>query len=402
MYQVESKEMSCKVLESMAFTKSQVYKMDSTVEVMYACKLAKSPCLLIGNPGTAKSHVSKAIANQYGERDKDWFYQSITAKTSPEKLIGGLIAERMLEGIEEYNLSVGMASKVGNILDEVYKSQHPAMMNTLLAYFDESPTVFSGGKNVTPAYQWLFATTNFEDLPEDLKYDPLWDRFGAKVIVKNLSHSDSKNALKQSLTRKTDKTKQQEFKLTVDDLTKARGEALKLQITDNVIDFFYEKLLPTLEKECYVSQRKINSIFVGKPGYPSILQACAYIEGQEITSSTLRYIPYFCWQDCNSLDSLLKTFEQATISPIVVAYKGMQKQLEEFVASCNAGVYTYEIAKDKLAFISDTIKTTRRAFTREDEVRELPPAMREKLNALTQLAKESIDALIQPIDDEDF
>ena len=393
--------MSCKVLESMAFTKSQVYKMDSTVEVMYACKLAKSPCLLIGNPGTAKSHVSKAIANQYGERDKDWFYQSITAKTSPEKLIGGLIAERMLEGIEEYNLSVGMASKVGNILDEVYKSQHPAMMNTLLAYFDESPTVFSGGKNVTPAYQWLFATTNFEDLPEDLKYDPLWDRFGAKVIVKNLSHSDSKNALKQSLTRKTDKTKQQEFKLTVDDLTKARGEALKLQITDNVIDFFYEKLLPTLEKECYVSQRKINSIFVGKPGYPSILQACAYIEGGEVTTETLRYIPYFCWQDCNSLDSLLKAFEKITVNPIVAVYKGLQKDFMEFIKQCDSGNYSYDIAHSELARITEIAKTTTEAFSELDK-KGIPQSLRTTLGKLAKKAKEVKDKLVPVIDDEDF
>lgn len=330
-----------KVLQSINYVKSQVYKMDTAIDLTYACLIARLPLLLIGNPGTGKSHLSKVFAGMFGVRDKDWFYQSITAKTSPEKLFGGLIAEKMLEGIETYNLSVGAATKTGVIFDELYKSHHPAMMDMLLSFYDENPTIFSGGVNITPDWHWAINTSNFEDLSEDLRYCPLWDRQGVKFIVNNLTHQDSRDAL--SLIQNLHKKPIPVPSLTVEDIEIARKEAMSFQCSDEVVSKFYDVVLPILEKYAYISQRKIVSFFVGKKGHPSILQSLAYIlhaEGDKIVdNSLLAFLPYFCWQDIKKYDELLESVEKVLIPPCTKIYTAMINQWNLFVAEVERGKY---------------------------------------------------------------
>jgi MoxR-like ATPase len=389
--------MVCQLLEAAKYVKSQVFRMDEAVDIAFACMLSKVPCLFVGNPGTGKSHTFKIIASMFGLRDEDWFYQSITAKTSPEKLFGGIIAEKMLSGIEEYNLAVGAATKFGNIFDELFKSQHPAMMNTLLNYFDENPTIFSGGKNVSPQWEWAFCTTNFEDLSEDLKYDPLWDRMAAKFIINNLSHSDSKQALKQAMSHSS-KLKDTP-KLTIQDLQKSRELASKTQVDDSLIDCFYQKVLPKLEKYAYISQRKIHSLFVGKPGCPSIIQSLAYMLGG-ISQDILGYLPYFVWQDPQTLVKMLDEVSKSVTLPVVTTYKQIKLDLESLLDQIKSRQFaSYDIAKQKSDMIIEAAKTTASAYSQADK-NKLPKDLRNCVKDLTIQIHKEVSAMINNSLDE--
>lgn len=381
--------MGCQVLESAKYVKSQVYKMNDAVDIAYACMIACLPCLFVGNPGTGKSHVFKLIAKMFGNRDADWFYQSITAKTSPEKLFGGIVAEKMLNGIEEYNLEVGAASYQGIIFDELFKSQHPAMMNMLLNFFDEEPTIFSGGKNHDPEWEYAFATTNFEDLDDDLRYDPLWDRMAAKYVVNNLSHADSKTALKMVMQQK--KTSQQVPKLSIEDLRLARKAAMTIEISDSIIDCFYEKVLPQLEKgdRCYVSQRKINSLFIGKKGCPSILQSLAYVLGNDSTE-LLGFIPYFVWQDRQTLNKLLDDVQSVVTIPAVKIYRQVVADLESLIAQVEGNHFaSHEIAQQKINLVLEATRSALTAISGLDREK-VPDALRNKSKTLSMKAKQII------------
>lgn len=385
--------MGCQVLESAKYVKSQVYKMDTAVDIAYACMLAKLPCLFVGNPGTAKSHTFKLIAKLFGERDQEWFYQSITAKTSPEKLFGGIVAEKMLAGIEEYNLSVGAATKLGNIFDELFKSQHPAMMNTLLNYFDEDPTIFSGGKNINPDWEWAFCTTNFEDLPEDLRYDPLWDRMGAKYIVTGLNTTDSKVTLRKALAKKSGQLTSAATspKLTLNDLKLARNAALAIEINESIINCFYDKVLPILD--AYVSQRKIHSIFVGKEGVPSVLQAIAYLTN-DTTTEILNHIPYFVWQDTDKLDKMLVDVAKVVTLPVITTYKTVKDQLEIVHRELDNGKFdTYEQAWQSFSIIQESIKQVVSAYSDADKSK-VPETLRKEVASLTTLARNRIKSML--------
>lgn len=387
--------MGCKIIESIGYVKSQVYKMDVATDLAYICMIARLPMLMVGNPGTGKSHTSKIIAKMFGQRDMDWFYQSITAKTSPEKLFGGLVAEQMLAGVEEYNLSVGAATKIGNIFDELYKSQHPAMMNALLNYFDEEPSIFSGGKNVSPMWHWAFNTSNFEDLPEDLRYCPLWDRQGAKFLVRNLENEDSKEALKLVMgQRQKPATSPQ---LTVADLELARKAALNFTVAQETITVFYDKALPILQKHCYISQRKINSLFVGKPGNPSILQATAYInytDGEQvITPDLLSVMPYFCWQDTKTYDVLIAEVQRAIIPACVQVYLNIKTNLTKFNLDVKEGKYSsYEAAKQAQRTLSESVRIQVEAINIQERNR-VPQKLRQECNSLTAANKAAVEAL---------
>jgi MoxR-like ATPase len=396
----ESKSMGCQILESAKYVKSQVFKMDVGVDIAYACMISRLPCLFVGNPGTGKSHTFKLVAKMFGERDKDWFYQSITAKTSPEKLFGGIIAEQMLNGVETYNLSVGAATKAGVIFDELFKSQHPAMMNTLLNFFDEEPTIFSGGKNVTPEWQYAFTTTNFEDLSDDLRYDPLWDRMAAKFVVNNLSHADSRTALSMVMIQRN--VNQDLPKLTIKDLELARNVASNIEVSDDIIDTFYEKVLPILEKCCYISQRKINSIFIGKTGCPSILQAIAYMTGG-LSSDTLAYIHYFVWQDRQKLNKLIDEVTSAVTLPIIRVYRNIKKDLETLLSELQAGKYPqYEVAKQKTDIILEACKTSASAYSNNDK-KKVPEELRKGVMQLTKDINEKVSSMVNKVlDDVEF
>jgi hypothetical protein len=385
--------MGCQILGSMKYVKSRVYKSDVLVNLSYACMISRIPMLMIGNPGTGKSHTSKIIAGLFGKRDEDWFYQSITAKTSPEKLFGGLIAEKMLNGIEEYNLSVGAASKNGIIFDELYKSQHPAMMNSLLNLYDEEPTIFSGGKNIAVGWHWCFNTTNFEDLPEDLRFCPLWDRQGAKFKVDNLNNSDSKKALKMciGLVKNAKSGNSPLIKLTIEDLELARKASMAIECPDDLIDTFYSKVLPILEKYCYISQRKINSLFIGKPGHPSILQSIAYISGGSISDETLSYVPYFCWQDTASYDKVINEVQKVLVSPVISTYKEIIRDVVEMIEGIIDKKYSHIEAIQQQKFLTDSI--TARVSAYDESQKKKAQSLRMELGRLIKTLNKKIGDL---------
>jgi MoxR-like ATPase len=382
-----------KVLEAMKATQSQVNGMDEAVMLAYASMISNIPCLFIGNPGTGKSHTFKIMAKQQGERDQDWFYQSITAKTSPEKLLGGIVADEMLKGIETYNLEVGASVKKGNIFDEIFKSQHPAMMNALLSYLDEDPTIFTGGKNIKPKYQWLMATTNFEDISHDLKYCPLWDRFGAKVIIKGLSNDESKQALKQALSSKKAKT-DDNYQLTDSDLIEARTAASAIEISESCIVRFYEAVKGIIEKYCYLSQRKIHQIFVGKPGYPSLLQSIALLMNQSsISAKLLKFLPYFTWQDESILQPLLKEVDSVCINPIELVYLQIKEDYDRFYQNLLAGQYkSYATAQESFNVLNEGVARQIKGISKSDK-EELPGQLRLDLVAIKNSITTKIDEM---------
>jgi MoxR-like ATPase len=373
-----------KIFQALESVQSQITGMNEGILLAYASMLSNIPCLFIGNPGTAKSHTFKSIASQTGQRDIDWFYQSITAKTSPEKVIGGIVADKMLQGIEAYNLEVGAASKKGIILDEIYKSQHPAFMDMILSLLDEHPTVFTDGKNITPEYQWFFATTNFEDIDgTNLRFCPKWDRFGAKYVVKGLTDEQSKTTLLQQIGAKNNKQSALSVTLSDEDIADARNAAMTIKLEDSCIDKFYNIIKKTIEKYCYLSQRKIHQIFVGKDGYPSILQSLALLLKQSsITSKLLGFMPYFCWQDLSIVDSLISDVQALCISKVEIIYQQIRKDYSDFADKIKNNAFkSYADAQQNLDILNDAVVKQTKTIKIEDR-NEVDSSLRNDLNTI--------------------
>ncbi len=304
-----AKSVTSKLIESKNIVASQVYGMDTLLTLAYACILSKSPLLVLGEPQMGKSHTLKLIASHFGERDKDWYYRSFTATTTPEMMFGYLVAEDMLQGRENYNLSSGAMAYKGLVLDELYKSKDKSLNDIMMSFLDESPTFFNNGVSLTPPYEWVAATSNLDDLPHDLSICPRWERMGAKYIVPRLSREQSRQRLKQKQEQR--QCNPPAYSVSWDDLAIEREKAMAISLPESVEEFFFGHGLDSLESRTRVSQGSIERLLVGKPGLPAIMQSVAYMLGKEwIDLECLKYSVYWLWSDLESYEKFIALPQQ--------------------------------------------------------------------------------------------
>lgn len=248
--------------------------------------LAGENMILVGPPGTAKSEISRRVAEVF---DTKYFEYLLTKFTTPEELFGP-VSIRELERDNFRRKTEGYLSDANIVfLDEIFKS-NSSILNSLLTILNEK--VYHNGnlKEETDIYSIISASN---ELPTDSgELMALYDRFLLRVVV-DYVREPAKLLLLEDKYRGIS----QELKLDRDILEGVARESRKVEIPphiSNIIlnlkgkldEHFRDESVSRIQEK--VSDRKlVKSI--------GLLKTSAHTNGRERISITDTLLLLHCY-----------------------------------------------------------------------------------------------------------
>jgi MoxR-like ATPase len=172
-------------IETSLINKEEVFKMLALAEA------TGLPCLLIGQPGVAKTKTvvdyAKAWLNRDGKMTAKDFAEKIyileTDEGTKASEIKGMPDLGKLFTDNEYTLSTPIAEAEIVIINEVDKASS-AIRNAMLGVMNEK-FLFNGKHKIPCKWKLFVATCN--EIPKEEKGSPFWDRFMLKHTVNRVS-----------------------------------------------------------------------------------------------------------------------------------------------------------------------------------------------------------------------
>lgn len=172
-------------IETSLINKEEVFKMLALAEA------TGLPCLLIGQPGVAKTKTvvdyAKAWLNKDGKMTAKDFAEKIyileTDEGTKASEIKGMPDLGKLFTDNEYTLSTPIADAEIVIINEVDKASS-AIRNAMLGVMNEK-FLFNGKHKIPCKWKLFVATCN--EIPKEEKGSPFWDRFMLKHTVNRVS-----------------------------------------------------------------------------------------------------------------------------------------------------------------------------------------------------------------------
>lgn len=172
-------------IETSLINKEEVFKMLALAEA------TGLPCLLIGQPGVAKTKTvvdyAKAWLNKDGKMTAKDFAEKIyileTDEGTKASEIKGMPDLGKLFTDNKYELSTPIADAEIVIINEVDKASS-AIRNAMLGVMNEK-FLFNGKHKIPCKWKLFIATCN--DIPKEEKGSPFWDRFMLKHTVNRVS-----------------------------------------------------------------------------------------------------------------------------------------------------------------------------------------------------------------------
>ena len=172
-------------METSLINKEEVFKMLALAEA------TGLPCLLIGQPGVAKTKTvvdyAKAWLNKDGKMTAKDFAEKIyileTDEGTKASEIKGMPDLGKLFTDNEYSLSTPIADAEIVIINEVDKASS-AIRNAMLGVMNEK-FLFNGKHKIPCKWKLFIATCN--EIPKEEKGSPFWDRFMLKHTVNRVS-----------------------------------------------------------------------------------------------------------------------------------------------------------------------------------------------------------------------
>lgn len=241
---------------------------DAEIDGMLTALIAKTHCLLLGPPGTAKSLLTQTLASALQDQPEDYFQLLLTSFTTPDEVFGGpdLPALDRGEGLRR-DVQGYLPTARTAFLDEIFKA-NSAILNALLTMLNER-SFDNGGKRMNCPLQLCVGASN--EYPEDSSLEALYDRFQLRFWTDYLpSRSERKRLLLCP-----DPASQVTTKLTGAQVSELQNLCRNVKVPDNVL----EALLDVAERLAQldglqVSDRRLRSAV-------KLLQARAVLNGRD-------------------------------------------------------------------------------------------------------------------------
>lgn len=291
---------------------------DVTIRLALIGALSGEHLLLIGPPGTAKSHVARRLRQAFSE--STYFERLLTRFSVPEELFGplsikGLEDDRYERLTDKYLPTASIA-----FLDEIFKA-NSAILNALLTLLNEREFDNGTQRSRVPLVAVIGASN---ELPECEELDALFDRFLLRLHVGPVTQEGFKDLL--SLRGDSTPEIAPHLKLTNEDLRNVKAAAEGVSLPDDIV-----ALLSSLREWCVaesipVSDRRWRKIV-------KLLQVSAMTNGHDVVSIWDCWLLQHClWSNPEDKEKIYQWYADrvgasAAINPesltkIVVAWEG--------------------------------------------------------------------------------
>ena len=138
--------------------------------------------VLIGPPGTAKSEISRRLAELV--KQGEYFEYLLTKFTTPEELFGPLSIEELKKDNFHRKTSGYLSDSNIAFLDEIFKA-NSSILNSLLTLINEK--IFHNGSNKEKSGLYSIISASNELPTNEPELEALYDRFLTRIIVDYVS-----------------------------------------------------------------------------------------------------------------------------------------------------------------------------------------------------------------------
>lgn len=256
-------------------------------QIMAVCLLgaiAGHNTFLFGPPGTAKSLISRRLANAFEQ--PQYFEYLMNRFSTPEEVFGPVSIKALKE--DKYNRKIDGYLPKANFafLDEIWKAS-PAILNNLLTIINEH--IFKNGDEVVNVpLKSLIAASNEVPAPNQ-GLEALYDRFIIRLLVPPIQQENHfKNLLNNKPSSDTPKVTE---KISYETLDKWRKELHDVQISDDtflIIQYIRKELSEKFDElGVYVSDRRWQRAAI-------LLKASAFCNGRKTTNHSDAILLKYC------------------------------------------------------------------------------------------------------------
>jgi MoxR-like ATPase len=291
---------------------------DDEIDLVLTAMIAGHHPLLVGEPGTAKSLLGRAVAQWLGEGNQ--FEVLLSKFTDPTELFGPVSIEGLKR--DEYRrITTGtMLDAPVVFLDEIFKAS-PAILNTTLGVLNERK--YRNGRGLIEC-PLVMAVAASNEWPQDSEtggkeLGALFDRFLFRKVVKPIRSPEGRDRLLWTPNLGV----RLSTEITADEVGRARREAASLAYTDAAKEAVFE-VIHTLEGEGIVAgdRRKRWSVEAGR--------AAAYLAGaKQVEREHLEVLAHTLWVDPREQPEKAAAVVAKITNPHAATLSGLVAELEE-------------------------------------------------------------------------
>lgn len=187
------------------------------INLMLLALLASENILLLGEPGTAKSEMSRRIQKCLPEKS-NFFEYLLTRFTTPEEIFGGISIPKLKEGKQERMIEGYLPDAHVCFLDEIFKA-NSSILNSLLTLANER-IYHDGARKIETPLRVIVGASN--ELPTETELEALYDRF---IFRKEVFPVSDKEIIELLESDSEDCVINKDLKFTFEELDRIKRES---------------------------------------------------------------------------------------------------------------------------------------------------------------------------------
>lgn len=330
--------------------KAAFIERDEFIDLLGLGLVSGLPTCVIGMPGTSKSQLIEAFANNINFNDKsiqNYFGYQITKYTHPDELFGKPSLKRYKdEDVMVRNTDKTLLDCRIGFLDEVFKGNSP-LLNSTLSVSNEKK--FNRGANEVLDLPLVFLTAASNEYPlHDPALRAMWDRWILRTEVNDIHKDDN-------FLRLLTEQNLGEVKSTID-----WSDVQEIINMKESVEFSQEALQTLMVIRNWLKENKIRVSDRRWRKITNVLKSKAAISGRDKVSS----------KDCKVLANVLWEDPKDKTKVVLMLADLCGGDLKKAMAILDAATELHEWAMqcDK---VSDLVKAKRRILNQEKELNSL-------------------------------